>query len=177
MGPTQPQSNNGLLNIKSIIQFGSRKSELFSIPTFKLDGENVKVRIRGLSNYEFDEINIEMYGEVKDPETIRFVFDIDNENQLEELSEEEKEKEKFESKIISEIDREIPEVANPVEILKAYMYKNVLIVYHAMKDYYPTLKISDVKQLEGIREIAKRVNEKSGRTKETQDQIEFFREK
>jgi len=155
-----------LLDVKQIIQFGSRKPEDYQILFYKEVYQTDKtVRIRGLSNYEYDEISIDMYNEIKDPKTIRYIFDPKNELKI---SEEEKEKDL--------LDKEIKDDIRVTDLIKAFTLRNVLIVFHAMKDFYKDLTIEDVKQLEGIDEIAKRINEKSGRTIEIMERIEFFRE-
>lgn len=177
---------NELLDIKKIIQFGARSPENYNILFYKaIYSRDVSVRIRGLSNYEYDEISLEMYADVKDAATIRYLFNPKNEEKTKKVVEEEKQPkslkeqvediDKMEEKEKSELDREIPDDVNTVELTKAYSVRNALIVFHAMKDYYPNITLNDVKQMEGIDEIANRVNEKSGRTKVIREQIEFFR--
>lgn len=171
------QTNHELLNIKKIIQFGKQQPELYKIQFYKsVHEKDVLVKIRALSNYEYDVINIEMYSKIKDPNTIKYVFDIDHEEELEKLTNQENIEEQ-DNKLENEIeDIDLPESINQAEILIAYMYRNVLIVYNAMKDFYPNLTIEMVEQMDGINQISKRVNELSGRTKEIRDRIKFFRE-
>lgn len=175
-----------ILDIKKIVQFGARSPENYNILFYKeIYKRDVSVRIRGLSNYEFDEISLEMYADVKDAATIRYLFNPINEEKTKKVVEQQQEPkslkeqieeiDKMETQEKSELDREIPNDVNVVELTKAYSVRNALIVFHAMKDYYPNLTLNDVKQMEGIEEIANRVNQKSGRTKEIREQIEFFR--
>jgi len=148
---------NNLIDIKSIVQFGTRVPEDYTILFYKeIYGKEVVVRIRGLSNYEYDEISLEMYEHIKDANTIKYIFGEYADNDV--------------------LDKELPKDVNLVEYTKAITKRNALIVYHAMKDFYPNLTFEDVKQMEGIDEVAKRVNEKSGRTEEIIKKIQFFRE-
>jgi hypothetical protein len=184
-----------IIDIKSIIQFGTRAPELFQIP-FYLSKFNKKiaVKIRGLSNYEFDEINVEMYSEIKDTKTLDYVFNGSNENEQTSTTENETDigavfsseqdlQESLNEVIIEpekEIDKDdtsdLPSDVNHASIVKAFLLRKVFVVFHAMKDFYPDLTIEQVKQIEGLNEIYKRVNEKSGKTAKVQEQIEFFRE-
>jgi len=151
------------LDIKTLIQFGINKPEDFLIDFYKsVYNIEKKVRIRGLSNYEYDNISIEMYSEITDPATINYVLDVGNEKKNEEALEGELEEEKE------------PEY-NVIQYLQALRLRNVLIVYYAMKDFYPGLTVDYVKQIEGLNQIAKRVQQKSGRTPEVMEKIKFFR--
>ena len=161
-----------LLDIKQIVQFGVRSPEDYLISFYKeVYNIDMKVKIRGLSAYEYDEINLEMYNEIGDPLTIKYAFDPNNEifkPTKPEVVEEVKEVKKKES-------NEFPPGVKISEITKAFLLRNVLITFHAMRDYYKDLTVNDVKQLEGIDEIAYRINEKSGRTTEVMERIESFR--
>ncbi len=162
------------LNIKSIIQIGNRKPENYPILFYKeVHGLDRSIKIRGLSNFEFDEIALRMYEVVKDTKTINYLFNPKNEDKIETDLIENKENSEKENK---DIDKEQPDYVNSAQITHAYIIRNVYIVFYAMKDYYPKLTLDQVKQIDGIREIAKRVNEKSGRTPEIMEKIEFFRE-
>jgi len=171
-----------LLEIKKLVQFGSRKPEDYQVLFYKevYGKKGIKVRIRGLSNYEYDEISYDMYKDVKDNATINYIFNPSNETKTKQIVNKEKDdkEEKIEDEVEkSFIDEDIPEDVNVVEMTKAFTLRNVLITYRAMKDYYNDLTVEDVKRMEGISEIADRVNEKSGRTPEIMDKIEFFRAK
>lgn len=166
-------SSKELLDIKSIVQFGIRAQEDYKISFYKeIYGTDVSVRIRGLSSYEYELIGMDMFSELKDAATINYIFKPENEKAIKELGEKtENEKDK------SIVDKELPPNISITEILKSYMLRNVFIVFYAMKDFYKDLTVDDVKKMEGLDEIAKRVNEKSGRTKEIMEKIEFFRGK
>lgn len=158
-----------MLDVKSIIQFGTRLPENYLILFLKqIYNTEVNVRIRGLSNYEYDMISMEMYREVNDAATIKYIFNPTNEDTGKKLTES-----KEESK--EELDKEVPPDVNIIALTKAYILRNVLIVFYAMKDFYKGLTVDQVKQMEGIDEIADRVNTKSGRTKEIMEKIHFFR--
>ena len=179
-----------LLDIKSIIEFGTRKPEVFQIPF--LDGKNdskVSVKIRGLSNYEYDIINIDMYSETKDKAVIDYIFNSEPEPEEPEedlaitIDEDGKEitinNEIEKNKInvaIEKDENEYPEGVSSTEILKAILLRDVLIVYYSMKDFYADLTLSSVKQIDNITSIAERVNEKSGKSKKSKDNLEFFRD-
>jgi hypothetical protein len=171
-----------LLDIKSIIQFGNRIPELFPIPFLKeVYGIDRKVKIRGLSNFEYDEIAVRMYEVVKDTKTINYLFNPKNEDEIEkEIKKEKSElienKEDSEKLAITEVDKEYPEYVNQAQLTHAYLIRNAFIVFYAMKDYYLDLTLDQVRQIDGLVDIAKRVNEKSGRTPEIMEKIEFFRE-
>lgn len=167
----QYNSPKELLDVKQIVQFGVRSPEDYLISFYK-EVYNIeqKVKIRGLSAYEYDEINLEMYNEIKDPLTIKYAFEPQNEIFKPPKPEGVDEAEEVE-------DKEFPPGVKISEITKSFLLRNVLITYHAMRDYYKNLTVSDVKQLEGIDEIAHRVNEKSGRTTEVMERIESFRRK
>jgi len=163
---SNPQ-HNSLLDIKQMVQFGTRKPEDYSILFYKeVYGKEVKVKIRGLSNYEYDEISLEMYADIKDPATIKYVFNPTQPKIKAETEETEKD----------ELDTDLPENINLIEYTRALTIRNALIVYYAMRDFYPDFTLNDVRQLEGIDEIAHRVNDKSGRTEEVMEKIKFFRE-
>ena len=174
---TEHFHSKDLLEIKKLVQFGSRKSEDYQVLFYKAvyGKKGVKVRIRGLSNYEYDEISYDMYQDIKNTATINYLFNPSNEDKTKEIVDKEKYNEKEETTEESLIDKKLPKNVNVVEMTKAFILRNVLIVYKAMKDYYSDLTIDKVKMLEGISEIADRVNEKSGRTPEIMKKIEFFR--
>ena len=153
-----------IVDLKKIILHGNRNVEDYTVEIYKeVYDKDLVIKIRGLSNYEYDQISLEMYEEIKDEETIDYIFN-KSDKEIEETIDNEESGEK-EPKI------------NEIEISKAYLYRNVLIVFYAMKDFVDGLTINIVKQMEGINDIAKRVNEKSGRTKEILQKISFFREK
>ena len=166
----QTLTNKELLDIKSIIQFGNRIPEDYKILFFeKVYGVDKSVRIRGLSSYEYDMIEMERLDIIKDEYTKNYSMGDPNL-----VFGETRESKKKETEIPIK-DRKIPDYVKTGELLCSYNYRDALIVFHAMKDFYKNLTIEDVMQLEGIDEIAKRVNEKSGQDKETLDKIKFFR--
>jgi hypothetical protein len=174
MEVTNNQSNNltpkELLDIKKIIQLGKKASEDYLILFYKsIHSQEVKVRIRALSNYEYDVISLEMYNEIKDPATINYLFNPDNEDEVKNIVKEGEAKKDL-------VDRELPPNVSVVDISKAYLFRNVLIAYYSMKDFYQNLTLNEVKQMEGLDEIADRVNTLSGRTKEVMEKIHFFRD-
>jgi len=150
-------SQQSELDIKKIVQFGSRVPEDYKILFYnEVYGKEMVVKIRGLSNYEYDEISLRMYEHLNDAATINYVFNKPKQKNGE--------------------DEEIPSDVNVAHLTLAYTVRDVYIVYYAMKDYYKNLTIDSVKQLEGIDEIADRINFKSGRTAEVAEKIKFFRE-
>ena len=147
-----------LLDIRTIVRFGTRAKEDYQVLFYKeVYGKEVVIKIRGLSTYEFEEISLKMYSEIKDAKTIKYVFNPKNEdNSVDDDSEDAN--------------------FNPSELTMAYTLKNVLITYYGMRDFYKDLTMEYVKELEGISEIAHRINEKSGRTVEVLKKISSFRE-
>lgn len=175
-------NDKDLLEVKSIIQFGNRKPSFYHIKFFKeVYGLDKSVKIRGLSNFEYEEIALRMYEVVSDTKTINYLFNPNNEEKIESSLEESdlnslEESDSNQEPKSTDIDTDFPEYVNTAQLTHAYLIRNAFIVYYAMKDYYKDLTLDQVKQIEGINEIAKVVNEKSGRTKEIMDKIEFFRE-
>ena len=163
-----------LLDVKAIIQFGTRLPEDYKVLFYnEVFNQDVEVRIRGLSTYEYDLISLEMYNEIKDTATINYIFNPKNEDTTKKAiaNNEDNANEQLDA------EEELPDNINVVELTKAYTLRNVLIVFYAMKDYYKGLTLDQVKQIEGLDEIAQKINEKSGRTKEMQEKIHFFRGK
>jgi len=182
MEPSESRSEDlapgEVLDLQQLIRFGARAEELFDVPIYsEVYDRKVAVRIRGLSNYEYDEIAVEMYDEIDDPATIRFalkkrekrpVLDDDGNPKLDD-----------DGNPIMRYDglfqEELPPSVDASGLAKAYTLRDVLIVWHAMRDFYDGLTVSSVKEMEGISTIARRVDEKSGRTKEVLDRLRKFR--
>ena len=158
-----------LLDVRTLVRFGTRAKEDYQVLFYKeVYGKEVNVRIRGLSTFEYEEISLKMYSQIKDPETIAFVFNPKNEDKDGELKEGEEAEEDI------DVDSDDANF-NPAELTNAYVLRNVWIIYYAMKDFYKNLTLDTVKELEGISEIAHRINEKSGRTVEVLEKIKSFR--
>jgi len=183
-----------MVEIRDIIQSGTKRSTKYQIPFYLAKQEDVQVEIRALSNYEYSVIDIEMYKEIDNEKVLDYIFNEDEEKVDESekagvYTKDQVKSEKVNGKEIitiiptepieekEEIEEDEEEIKiDNIEVIKAYLFRDVLIVYYAMKDFIPDLTIEQVKEIGGFSDVARKVDELSGRTKAVQDGVEFFRD-
>jgi hypothetical protein len=179
-----------MIEIRDIIQSGTKRSIKYQIPFYLAKQQDVEVEIRALSNYEYSIIDVEMYRGIDNKKVLDYILNEDEEEVDEtELSgvykPEQVTSEKIDGKeiitvmplepIIEKEEKEEDIKVDNIEVIKAYLFRDVLIVYYAMKDFID-LTVEQVKEIGGINDIARKVDELSGRTSSVQEGVEFFRD-
>lgn len=153
----------------------SKKS--FSIRELILKGKNAAreyelpagiVYVRPLSDLEMEEAQTILFDYVKDPETRKFIMGAEQEDLIKDIPESEKD-----LKVNTNYN------INYSELYKAEIALMLRIAYIAMKDFTngEEFEEEDLKSIRGIKGLVEFVQEISGYTQQSMEDVENFREK
>lgn len=145
------KQNEAFFDIRSLIMKGKNDVREYSLP-------DAIVLIRPLTDLEFEECEMAMLEEIKDPATRKFAFEASPSR-------------------MSNVDTE-PQVdysINYNELIRASTKFLLTIAYMAMRDFTDNFDIEDLKKVRGIKELALEVQRISGYNEQTIADLEEFR--
>jgi hypothetical protein len=146
------KTEGNYFDIRSLILKGKA-----DVRTYDLGG--FPVSIRPLTDLEFEECEMAMLEQIKDPATRRYAFEA-SPSQMSNVDEK------------PEVDYTI----NYNELIRASTTFLLTIAYLSMRDFTDSFEIEDLKKINGIRDLALEVQRISGYHEQTITDIEDFRQ-